>query len=165
MMSNSLVPVGRKRGLEALASWTDRIAAGELPQVPAATAKVKERNVGSHAVGSRGRQLDGPRRRLHRSPQSNGERQRPVYGVQEKSGDWMNVLDPTRTPTTRVYVQPHGKDLPHAWSQFAPNPSVLGNESIFQGFVFPHNPMLDARAGCGLRRAVVCRVYDPKTRR
>lgn len=163
MMSNSLAPVGRKSGLAALASWTDRIAAGEIPQAPPRPQgqernlvlsmwEVSEVNSMVHDVVSTDR----------RNPTVNAHGQ--VYGVQEKSGDWMVVLDPVKHTEYRVYVTPHGKDLPYAWSQFAPNPSPYWhNEPIFQGFVFPHNPMLDHKGRVWITARGGCRVYDPKT--
>jgi hypothetical protein len=163
MMNNSLQPMGRKRALEALASWTDRIAAGEVPQAPPRPQgqernivltlwEVAEGNSMVHDVVSTDR----------RNPTVNANG--PVYGVQEKSGDWMNVLDPIRHTDHRVFVEPHGKDLPYAWSVFAPNPSPYWhNEPIFKGVVFPHNPMIDGKGRVWITARGGCRVYDPKT--
>jgi len=164
MMANSLVPVGRKRGLEALASWTDRIAAGEVPTEAPPRPQGQERNLVVTLW-----EVSVPSAMVHdvvstdrRKPTVNANG--PVYGLQEKSGDWMTVLDPVKNADYRVAVPPHAKDLPYAWSQFAPNPSLYWhNESIFQGFVFPHNPMLDSKGRVWITARGGCRVYDPKT--
>jgi hypothetical protein len=161
-MSSVLAAVGRRRGLEALASWTDRIAAGELPQAPPRP-QGQERNVVltlwevGEAKGMVHDVVSTDRR--HPTANANG----PVYGVQEKSGDWMVVLDPAANADHRVQIPPHGKDLPFAWSQDAPNPSLYWhNEPIFQGVVFPHNPMIDGKGRVWITARGGCRLYEPK---
>jgi len=66
----------------------------------------------------------------------------PVYGVQEKSGDWMNSARlPIKNTDTGLRAAARGKDLPMPGRSFAPNPSVYwGNESNLPGLWFPHNP-------------------------
>lgn len=134
MMSNALNALGRKRGLEALASWTDRIAAGELPQVPPRP-QGQERNVvvTLWEVGEANSMVHDVVSTDRRNPTVNANG--PVYGLQEKSGDWMTVLDPVRHADHRVHLPPPAKDLPFAWSQVAPHPSLYWhNEPIFQGY-------------------------------
>jgi hypothetical protein len=164
MMGNSLAPVGRKPGLEALASWTDRIAAGEVPPQAPPRPQGQERNVVLTLW-----EVSVPNAMVHdvvstdrRNPTANANG--PVYGLQEKSGDWMVVLDPVKNADYRVFIPPHAKDLPYAWPQLAPNPSLYWhNEPIFQGVVFPHNPMLDRKGRVWITAIGGCRMYDPKT--
>ena len=75
-MIRNIAVIGTQSGLKTLADWTDRVAAGELPEVEARTAAGRRAQYRRHRVGL-GQAQDVPaRRNLDRPPQSHDQRQR-----------------------------------------------------------------------------------------
>ena len=135
-MIQGLGTLGRERGLQMFADWTDRIAAGEVPPAPPRPQGL-ERNV----VITIWDWAD-PKAYLHdevstdrRNPRVNANG--PIYGALELSADYIPVLDP---------VQAH--DLPGAVDRARSE----------------HAPDLAADAA-GLRRTGVGRRVDEQEQR
>jgi hypothetical protein len=162
-MANRLGPLGRRRALEVFADWTDRIAAGELPEVPPRPQGVERNFVVTqwefatektfvHDVISTDR----------RNPTVNAYG--PIVGLSELSGDWIAMLDPVNHTTRRVAVPSHNPDAVATWgrNQVLPSP-YWGDEIIWDAKVSPHNPMFDAKGRVWITAGGGCRVYDPAT--
>jgi hypothetical protein len=132
--------------LAALAEWTDRIKAGEIPSATPARPTGVERNVVVTV-----RDWSDPKHYLHdliatdrRDPTVNGYG--PMYGAAELSTDKLPVLDPVNN---KKWVL----DVPVADPKYAPssalaNPVIapspyFGTEQIWDTQVNAHNPMMD----------------------
>jgi hypothetical protein len=101
-MSARFTQVGRKRALSMYADWTDRIAAGTLPEATPQRPQGKERNV----VVTMWDWAD-PKAYLHdeissdkRNPNVNPNG--PIYGALEASADYLPVVDPKTNAISRV---------------------------------------------------------------
>jgi hypothetical protein len=143
-ISRMLTPDGGH--LAALADWTDRIKAGELPSGTPERPKGVERNIVVTV-----RDWSDPKSYLHdlittdrRKPTVNGHGL--IYGAAELSTDNLPILDPVRnTKTTmRVPVQ----DPQNTPSSARANPVVapspyFGTEQVWDSRVNAHNPMMD----------------------
>ena len=110
-MSNGLNNFGRRRVLEMFADWTDRIAAGEVPNAPP-----RPRGVERNIVITQWDWAD-PKSYLHDSVSTDRRNPRlnpygPIYGALELSSDYVPVLDP-KTHT----VEPDSAD--RARSEYA----------------------------------------------
>ena len=162
-MASTLAPLGRRRALEVFADWSDRIAVGELPEVPPRPQGL-ERNVVVtqwefatektfvHDVISTDR----------RNPTINAYG--PIVGVEELSGDWIALLDPVSHTDRRVPVPPHDPSIEATWGQDMTLPSPYwGDEVIWAAKVSPHNPMFDAQGRVWITARGGCRVYHPDT--
>lgn len=162
-MNSTLGPLGRQRALQVLANWSDRIAAGELPQAPPRPQGI-ERNV----VVT---QWDWATEKTfvhdeiatdRRTPTINAHG--PIYGVQELSGDYLAVLDPVKYTTRRIAIEPHDPNAAFVAPQELPQPSPYwGEEIIWKGKLAPHNPMFDGKGRIWITARGGCRMYDPKT--
>ncbi|OFV91690.1 MAG: hypothetical protein A3H95_01830 [Acidobacteria bacterium RIFCSPLOWO2_02_FULL_64_15] len=145
-MSNGLNNLGRPRALAMFADWTDRIAAGELPQAPPRPQGV-ERNI----VITQWDWAD-PKAYLHdeiatdkRNPTVNANG--PLYGALELSADYISVLDPVRHTASQIRVPVRDPNTPPAAAQTGFQSSAFwGEEAIWSSKANVHNPMLDERA-------------------
>jgi hypothetical protein len=132
--------------LAALADWTDRIKAGELPSATPARPTGVERNVVVTV-----RDWSNPKHYLHdliatdrRDPTVNGYG--AMYGAAELSTDKLPVLDPVKNTKSVL-------DVPVADPKYAPssalaNPVIApspywGTEQVWDSQVNAHNPMMD----------------------
>ena len=162
-MASTLAPLGRQRALEVFADWSDRIAAGELPEAPPRPQGV-ERNIvvtqwefGTdrtfvHDVISTNRQ----------DPTINAYG--PIVGVAELSGNFLELVDPVNHSDRRVELPPHSPDLRPFWGQEITVPSLYwGEEIIWASTVNPHNPMFDSKGRVWITASGGCRMFDPRT--
>ena len=161
-MAARLAPLGRERALTVFADWTDRIAGGELPEVPPRPQGL-ERNLvvtqwefGTdrsfvHDVISTNRQ----------DPTINAYG--PIIGVAELSGDFIEIVDPVSHEARRIAMPPNEPDAPSRWQQVAVPSPYWGDEVIWSGSVSPHNPMFDSKGRVWITAGGGCRVYDPRT--
>jgi hypothetical protein len=145
-MAGGVGRMGGPAALEMFADWTDRIAAGELPEAPPRPAGV-ERNV----VITQWDWAD-PEAYLHdevstdkRDPGVNANG--PIYGALEFSKDYVPVLDPVTHAATQVPLVAI-RDNPDL--SVASGPSLMpspywGEANIWDSKANVHNPMLDAQ--------------------
>jgi hypothetical protein len=143
-MAGLLTPDGGH--LAALADWTDRIKAGELPSATPPRPTGVERNVVVTV-----RDWSDPKHYLHdlaltdkRKPTVNGYGL--IYGAAELSTDNLPILDPVRNTKTVMKVpvrDPKGTPSSAlANPVLAPSP-YWGTEQIWDTQVNAHNPMMD----------------------
>lgn len=141
-MVSTLTQIGRERGLKMFADWTDRIAAGEVPEAPRRPQGV-ERNV----VITQWDWAD-PKAYLHdlvstdrRNPTVNANGL--IYGSLELSADYLPALDPVRHVASKVPLtvrDPATKPT----SPAMPAPSAYwGDEAIWTSKANVHNAMFD----------------------
>ena len=143
-MYGNLSRVGLRGALEMFADWTDRIAEGELPPVPARPAGI-ERNI----VITQWDWAD-PTAYLHdeastdkRDPTVNPYG--PIYGALEASADYTPVLNPADHSIKQIPVPVRDPNTPlAAGGPMAPS-VYWGDEAIWDSQSNVHNPMLDAR--------------------
>jgi hypothetical protein len=132
--------------LAALADWTDRIKAGELPSATPPRPTGLERNVVITV-----RDWSDPKHYLHdlaltdkRKPTVNGYGL--IYGAAELSTDNLPILDPVHN--TKMVMKVPVKDPKYAPSSALANPVLApspywGTEQIWDTQVNAHNPMMD----------------------
>jgi hypothetical protein len=162
-MNSSLGAIGRG-ALKNFASWSDRIAAGELPPAPPRPQGLERNIVVTQWEWATNKTF------VHdsiatdrRNPTINGYG--PIVGVEELSADSLSILDPVNHKSWRVALPANddGK-LPWGWQQDVPVPSrYWGDEVIWKGKVVPHNPMTDHKNRVWITTRNGCRFYDPKT--
>jgi len=153
-MSGTLARFGPRRALAMYADWTDRIAAGEVPQAPPRPQGV-ERNV---VISLWDWNTD--RGFVHdtistdkRNPTLNGNGL--VYSISRFSAPEMNILDPVRHTSTGVTVPVRDQDTPFATPQKVVQPSPYwGEEVIWSSRPSLHNPMLDQAGRVWLTHAI-----------
>ena len=161
-MASRLGPLGPRRALEVFADWSDRIAAGELPDVPPRPQGL-ERNLVTtqwefgteqtfvHDVISTNRQ----------DPTINAYG--PIVGVAELSGNFIELLDPVGHADRRIEI-PSDPSLTPIWGQNILLPSPYwGEEKIWASTLSPHNPMFDSRGRVWITARGGCRVFDLQT--
>ena len=146
-MSGVMNRFGRERGLEMFADWTDRIAAGEVPEAPP-----RPRGVERGLVLTMW-EWAGEASYVHdevttdkRQPTVNANGL--VYGV-SITEDTLVVTDTTRH-TSRELAIPLREPRENVPSMFPTAPGFepspyWGDEIIFDAPANPHNPMMDAR--------------------
>ncbi len=152
-MVNQFNNFGRDRALAMFSDWTDRIAAGEVPEAPPRPQGV-ERNVVITEWD-----WAGPTVYLHdeastdrRNPTVNANG--PIYGAMELSVDYIPVLDPATHTKSEVLIKPRDPNTP------APSPLMIqpsaywGNEILWTSQMNVHNPMLDQDGRVWLTAAV-----------
>jgi hypothetical protein len=132
--------------LAALADWTDRVKAGELPNATPARPNGIERNIVVTV-----RDWSDPKHYLHdltvtdkRKPTVNGYGS--MYGAAELSTDNLPVLDPVHNIKTTMKVPV--ADPKYAPSSALANPvlapsAYFGDEQVWDSQVNAHNPMMD----------------------
>jgi hypothetical protein len=153
-MLGAINGLGRERALAVFADWTDRIAAGEVPEAPPRPRGV-ERNVVItewdwadekaylHDVVSTDR----------RDPTVNANG--PVYGALELSADYVPVLHPVSSDASRIPLTTRDPE-----TRIAAGTSMLqsspywGDELIWNSRNNVHNPMLDDRGRLWLTSTV-----------
>ena len=143
-MSNGLNRMGRRRTLEIFADWTDRIAAGEVPEAPRRPQGV-ERNI----VITQWDWAD-PKAYLHdevstdkRDPTVNANG--PIYGALEASADYVPILNPVGHASSQVTLPVRDPDTPVASGPPLQASPYWGDEAIWTSRANAHNPMLDHR--------------------
>ncbi len=137
---------GQLQGLPIryLAEWSDRIAAGEIPQHTPRRPEGLERNVVATV-----RDWSNPQAYLHdlsgtdrRNPTVNANG--PLYGAPELSTDAMPILDPAANTATVFNVPVRDEDTPSTREAPVVAPSAYwGIERIWDSRANIHNPMLD----------------------
>jgi len=163
-MNSTMAPLGRDRALKVFADWSDRIAKGELPQVPPRPAGV-ERNIVVSQWEWNSPELfthdEITTSRVKPTMNANG----PVYGVTELSGDFITVLDPVKHQDRKIRIPDEmGPDARYSWVQEVVSPSPYwGDELIWRGKIGPHNPWMDSKGRVWITARNGCRVYEPKT--
>jgi hypothetical protein len=153
-MSTSLDRLGRERILEMFADWTDRIAAGEVPQAPPRPEGI-ERNI----VITEWDWAD-PKAYLHdevstdrRTPTVNPNG--PIYGALEASADYVPVLDPEDHKASQIPLTVRDPETRPAAALSMPQPSPYwGDEVIWTSRNNVHNPMMDERGRVWLTSTV-----------
>ena len=143
-MSGVMSRFGRARGLQMFADWSDRIAAGAVPETPPRP-QGDERNVVT-TMWEWGTMVDYIHDEVatdKRNPTVNGNG--PVYGV-NISNDRLAVLDPnSHVPLNlKVPMRDDPSTLPTMIAQATPKPSrFFGEKLIWNDPANPHNPMMD----------------------
>jgi hypothetical protein len=143
-MTNAVDVLGRQRGLEMFADWTDRIAAGELPPVPPRPQGI-ERNLVLTLWDWGGRstfahdELTTDKRNPTANP--NGL----IYGV-----DWGNdaflIVDPVRNSTTEMGIPVLDPKVPPGKPQSMPAPSPYwGNELYWYDPAITNHAAMDSK--------------------
>ncbi|HEV8217616.1 MAG TPA: carboxypeptidase-like regulatory domain-containing protein [Gemmatimonadaceae bacterium] len=136
--------IGKPRFLGALADWTDRIAAGEVPETAPKRPQGLERNV----VITEWDWAD-PKTYLHdvvstdrRNPTLNGNGL--LYGATELSSDYLPVLDPVHNTISRVPLTVRDPATQPATGPNRGAPSIYwGDTAIWTSKNNVHNPMMD----------------------
>ncbi len=142
-MVQTLGQIGHDRALALFADWTDRIAAGEVPQAPPRPQGI-ERNV----VITEWDWAD-PKAYLH--DEVSTDRRNPtlnpygkIYGSLELSADYLPVLDPQEHSIGQVKLTVRDPNTP-ATSPLMIQPSpTWGTEPVWTSKNNVHNPMYDA---------------------
>ena len=153
-MSQLFTMLGRPRTLAMFADWTDRIAAGEVPQAPPRPQGV-ERNV----VITQWDWAD-PRAYLHdevatdrRNPSINANGL--IYGSLELSADYLPVLDPNDHKATRVKLTVRDPATqPSIGPKVAAPSPYWDTDPIWDSKNNVHNPMMDERGRVWLTSTV-----------
>jgi hypothetical protein len=152
-MSNALNGFGRRRVLQMFADWTDRIAAGEVPQAPP-----RPRGIERNVVITQWDWAD-PKAYLHDSVATDRRNPRlnpygPIYGALELSADYVPVLDPVKHTASRIPLAVRDPNTPPTNPKMpAPSP-YWGDEVIWTSKNNVHNPMLDEKNRLWLTSAV-----------
>ena len=147
-MSNAMGRFGRQRGLEMFADWTDRIAAGEIPEQPPRP-EGRERNV-VVTLWDWGQDSSFIHDEVvtdKRNPTLNANG--PVYGVSAGHGTiaWVDPVANAATEVT-IPVRPDPESMPTRFPQAQVNPSYYWGDEMLWGVnpderSDPHNPMMD----------------------
>jgi hypothetical protein len=144
-MATAIGRVDAQRALKDFASWTDRIAAGELPAAQPKRPPGRERNVVITQWD-----FSDPKHYLHditstdkRKPTINANGL--IYGAVENSTDLIPVLDPVnhRASTFKMPVR-DPKTHSHKDDPMSPSP-YWGDEVLWDGQSSTHNPMYDEK--------------------
>lgn len=152
-MMGAVNNLGRERALSMFADWTDRIAAGAVPEAPPRPQGI-ERNVVITAWD-----WADPKAYLHdvvstdrRNPTVNANG--ALYGAGELSIDYLPVLDPnTHTASQIPLTVRDPATSPTSSNMAAPSP-YWGSEPIWTSRTNVHNPMLDDRGRVWITAAV-----------
>jgi len=143
-MNAFITRFGRERALKMFADWSDRIAAGAVPQAPPRPSGI-ERNVvitmwnWGDQYGLIHDEISTDRRnpRLY----ANG----PVYAV-DWTNDWFLIADPINNTTSRLKIPTRAdKSTMGGLRQVGFQPfRYFGNKPVWENPAGPHNPMYDA---------------------
>jgi hypothetical protein len=153
-MFNTVNRMGRGRALAMYADWTDRIAAGEVPQAPPRP-QGAERNVvismwdWNNDRGFVHDTISTDKRNPTLNP--NGL----VYSISRFSAPEMNILDPVRHTATGLTVPVRDQDTPFTTPQKVVQPSPYwGEEIVWSSKPSLHNPMMDHTGRVWLTHAI-----------
>jgi hypothetical protein len=144
-MSAFMTRMGRQRGLKMFADWSDRIAAGEVPEAPRRPRGI-ERNVvitmwnWGDQYGLVHDEISTDRRNPRLYP--NG----PVYAV-DWTNDWFLIADPVTHTTRRIKVPLRADRSTMGGLRttgFQPF-RFFGSQAVWDNPAGPHNPMFDAQ--------------------
>src|SRR5687768_6397838 len=152
-MSNGLNGFGRRRVLQMFADWTDRIAAGEVPQAPP-----RPRGIERNVVITQWDWAD-PKAYLHDSVATDRRNPRlnpygPIYGALELSADYVPVLDPVKHTASRIPLTVRDPNTPPTNPKMAAPSPYWGDEVIWTSKNNVHNPMMDEKNRLWLTSAV-----------
>jgi hypothetical protein len=144
-MLGAITQLGKDRALAMFADWTDRIAAGEVPQAPPRPQGV-ERNVVIT-------QWDWADAKAYLHDVVSTDRRKPtvnangmLYGALELSADYLPVLDPAKNAISQVPLTVRDPATRPSQGPNMPQPSIYwGNEAIWTSKNNVHNPMLDGQ--------------------
>ena len=146
LMNRVMNDYGRQRGLQMFTDWTERIAAGEVPEAPPRPTGV-ERNV----VITMWNWADNiawvhdEATTDKRNPRVNANG--PVYGV-DIANDYLLIVDPIEHTSLRLKVPLRAERTPEMGyfpqEGFGPY-RYFGEEAIWDDPANPHNPMLDSQ--------------------
>ena len=143
-MVNGVARFGAQRALQEYASWTDRIAAGELPFEKPERPQGIERNV----VVT---QWDWSEPTYYLHDEIATDRRNPtvnaygkLYGATEQSTDQIPILDPISHEASFTNLPVADPAMPSARTtpMFQPSP-YWGDEPIWESSTNTHNPMMD----------------------
>ena len=154
-MTNVMNRFGRARGLRMFSDWSDRIAAGAVPEAPPRPRGV-ERNV-VVSMWEWGTEIDYIHDEIatdKRNPGVNANG--PVYGV-NISNDALTILDPVTHEATSLDVplRVDPATVPGMIAQSMPAPSrFFGDELIWNDPANPHNPMMDRKGRVWMTSAI-----------
>ena len=146
LMSSFFTQFGRRRGLEMVADWSDRIAAGAVPPAPPRPSGV-ERNVvlTQWNWGDNVAFVHDEIATDKRNPRVNANG--PIYGV-DIGNDFLLITDPDRHASRMIKV-PLRVDRSTVPSMFQTEGFKpwrdFGSEVVWNDPANPHNPMLDAQ--------------------
>jgi hypothetical protein len=142
------------RGMAMYADWTDRIAAGEVPEAPPRPQGVERNVVVSMWDWSNDRGFvhdTASTDKRNPSVNANGA----VYSISRFSAPDVNILDPKRNAASGVTVPIRDKDTEYTNPQTNMEPSPYwGDEIIWSGQASLHNPMLDHTGRVWLTHAI-----------
>jgi hypothetical protein len=143
-MVQTLGQIGHDRALALFADWTDRIAAGEVPQAPPRPQGV-ERNV----VITEWDWAD-PKAYLH--DEVSTDRRNPtlnafgkIYGSLELSADYLPVLDPQEHSRGQVKLTVRDPNTPQTSPLMIQPSPTWGSEPVWTSRNNVHNPMFDEK--------------------
>ena len=143
-MVNYITQLGQQRALAMFADWSDRIAAGEIPQEAPPRPQGVERNVVITLWD-----WASPKTYLHdeiSSDKLNPTRNANglLYGSPELSTDFIPVLDPVRNAASQIRIPVRDPKTPSTAAIKIPQPSPYwGEEAIWNSQANVHNPMFD----------------------
>jgi hypothetical protein len=144
-MMSTLNQLGAKRALAMFSDWTDRVAAGEVPEAPPRPQGI-ERNV----VITEWDWAD-PKAYLH--DEVSTDRRNPtlnangvIYGSLELSADYLPVLDPVHNTISQVKLTVRDPATPPAQGPMMLQPSPYWDKEIlWTSKNNVHNPMFDEK--------------------
>ncbi|MDA0195891.1 MAG: carboxypeptidase regulatory-like domain-containing protein [Bacteroidetes bacterium] len=142
-MISGLNNIGFQGSVKMFADWTDRIAAGDLPETPPRP-KGQERNVVIT-------QWDWADETAYLHDLASTDRRNPtvnpngkIYGALELSHDYLPVVDPVTNEINRIPLTVRDPNTP-ATNPAMPQPSPYwGNQVLWDSKTNVHNPMFDA---------------------
>jgi hypothetical protein len=135
--------IGTQSALKHFASWTDRIAAGELPKTQPVRPQGVERNIVVTL-------WDWGRPKMYLHDEISTDRRNPtlnanglIFGSTELSSDYVPILDPVRHIASEAKIPVRDPKTPSSITDaMGPSP-YWGDEPIWDSQTSPHNPMMD----------------------
>jgi len=150
--------LGTQRAIAMFSSWTDRVAAGEVPPAPPRPQGV-ERNIviTQWHWGDAKTYLHDEVSTDRRNPTLNANGL--IYGSPELSTERLPILDPLKATTTTLEMPPPDPKVPRAANPVLKPSPYWGDELIWTSRTDVHNPMFDGQG----RLWVTARVRTPAT--
>ena len=145
LMNSFITQFGRRRGLEMVADWSDRIAAGAVPESPPRPTGV-ERNLvlTMWNWGDNVAFVHDEVATDKRNPRVNANG--PIYGV-DIGNDFLLITDPAQHQSTmlKIPLRADPSTVPSMFTTEGFRPwRDFGEEAVWNDPANPHNPMLDA---------------------